>query len=1043
MNYSRKHRTRSEMSHVFVEILVGVFFFFLCCPLALAAEPPVPPSAEWSKIYRGHPGATDENPIGAYSVILADGHYIVAGSQSVYIWDPYHPPAGIGHWAALAKLDLNGNIVDSKTFYEEDDHNGAYSVIPSYSGTTLDGYVVTGFRHAFFEEDGHEYYTPWAWLMKMDTGLEKLWEKTWEPTLDSPFSDWGNSVIQDDSGFVIGGQKSIDTLVTYAGYLIRADNSGNLDWAIDGYMHDGGVPRYPWIGHGREIHSIKRTIAGDYIMGTSTGIIKANAVTGGPPTHAWTAGEGSYYSVRQTGDGGYIGVGRKLVEVVGAEDRYDVILTKLNSSGAVSWNQTFGRLTPALGASGLDDHGRDVIQTSDGGYALLGSTQSYSWHGSTDMWLIKTDDEGIMEWDLVLGDQGADSGRALVEAPDGGLVLTGSMAWEGTSRMWIIKIRSGGFTPPVPSFACTPASPFFVEESIEFNASASADDNSIVSYEWDFGDGYTGSGEVDPHTYIRPISYTATLYVTDNDGVRRETSQELTAIPLELQWERFYGDAHDYGQDIVAAPDGGLVIAGGYGDSLRRDLWIFKTNSRGRVIWDKKYDNNLYSSLRAGARAVTLAHDGGYVTAGFRESYANPPHPLFQKVYDVWILKVDDAEGEMDWENYFVRNWNDDAQDIAPTRDNGYIITGYTTRELSPDPPQYRKDVWLIKTDIGGNHDWDSTISAYDLNDGVEGYAVCPTADNGFTVTGKFTPVPSSKDRRIMTVKTDSGGTKAWSGSGFASGTSGNSRTEGRWVCQTPDMGYMIAARHDSICALQKLRPDGTQEWLKKWGETTYPSPISATKTPDWGFAIVGHYYIDWEIDYNWDLFITRTDSEGEIAWEWDYPLVDEDETAQQILRLSDGSFVILAARAYSTQSTWLLKLGPNHPPTGDFTYMPDPPEAGRQVTFSASASDQDGSIVSYEWRFGDNGEEDTSAPTIAHIYQDAGDYTVTLTVVDNDGGEYVVSHDITVDPAGPIPGDLDADDDVDGMDLAGLSGDIGQLDLVIFAEAFGRIQFP
>ena len=67
----------------------------------------------------------------------------------------------------------------------------------------------------------------------------------------------------------------------------------------------------------------------------------------------------------------------------------------------------------------------------------------------------------------------------------------------------------------------------------------------------------------------------------------------------------------------------------------------------------------------------------------------------------------------------------------------------------------------------------------------------------------------------------------------------------------------------------------------------------------------------------------------------------------------------------------------------------------------------------------------------------------MTLTVVENDGGEHGVSHVITVDPAGPIPGDLDADADVDGMDLAGLSGDVGQLDLVIFAEVFGRIHFP
>jgi hypothetical protein len=96
-----------------------------------------------------------------------------------------------------------------------------------------------------------------------------------------------------------------------------------------------------------------------------------------------------------------------------------------------------------------------------------------------------------------------------------------------------------------------------------------------------------------------------------------------------------------------------------------------------------------------------------------------------------------------------------------------------------------------------------------------------------------------------------------------------------------------------------------------------------------------------------------------------------------------------------------------------------------------------------YEWKFGDNEEASADEATIHHTYLDEGDYTVTLTIVDNSGGERVVSHDITVEPAGALAGDLDTDDDVDGMDLAGLSENLEQLDLIIFAEDFGRIRFP
>jgi len=618
--------------------------------------------------------------------------------------------------------------------------------------------------------------------------------------------------------------------------------------------------------------------------------------------------------------------------------------------------------------------------------------------------------------------------------------------------MWMLKIRPGGFIPPVPSFSTTPASPFHVEENIRFDASASTDPEpggGIVSYEWDFGDSHTGSGVVDHHRYIQPGSHTATLYVTDNEGVRREASQVLTANALMLQWERYYGQGGDYGQDMVVTPDGGFMIAGSWMVTHGNiDLWVFKTDGRGNVVWDKKHNNKLYPSMVASALAVAPGHDDGYVVAGFRHKVVD--NEQFGNIgSDIWLLKVDDAAGDEVWENYFDLSVHERINDIAPTLDpaDGYIMTGYTKRLADPDaePNVYRNDLWLIKTDTNGVKDWDSPIPGLNPEtDGLEGYAVIPSADGGYVTTGKHTIFPTypTMPRRILTVKTDSGGTLLWRAPGPLVA---DSRTEGRWVCQTPDLGFMVAGQHDYQCAMQKLTPNGAQESFVKWGETTYPSPRSATKTPDRGYAIVGHYYYDWNVDYNWDIFIARTDGEGELIWEWDYPVVGEDETAQQILSLPDGSFVVLAARAYDTQSTWLFKLGPNNPPTGDFTYVPDPPRAGSPVEFTATAGDPDpdGFVETYEWRFGDNEEASADEASIHHTYLDPGDYTVTLTIVDNSGGERVVSNDITVEPAGALPGDLDADDDVDGMDLAGLSEDLGQLDLVILAEDFGRIRFP
>ena len=91
-----------------------------------------------------------------------------------------------------------------------------------------------------------------------------------------------------------------------------------------------------------------------------------------------------------------------------------------------------------------------------------------------------------------------------------------------------------------------------------------------------------------------------------------------------------------------------------------------------------------------------------------------------------------------------------------------------------------------------------------------------------------------------------------------------------------------------------------------------------------------------------------------------------------------------------SQDSTVFMNPGaaPQLPPIASFTYTPTYPEANQIVTFNASASyDPDGSIVSYTWDFGDGAPPITeNDPITYHTYTSYGDYTVKLTVTDNDG---------------------------------------------------------
>jgi len=90
-----------------------------------------------------------------------------------------------------------------------------------------------------------------------------------------------------------------------------------------------------------------------------------------------------------------------------------------------------------------------------------------------------------------------------------------------------------------------------------------------------------------------------------------------------------------------------------------------------------------------------------------------------------------------------------------------------------------------------------------------------------------------------------------------------------------------------------------------------------------------------------------------------------------------------------------------NSPPVASFTRNPSSGKAPLNVTFNAAASrDPDGSIVSYEWSFGDGGSD--TGVTTSHTYQTVGTYTAVLRVTDNDGSTDTASRSVTV--TGPPP---------------------------------------
>ena len=146
----------------------------------------------------------------------------------------------------------------------------------------------------------------------------------------------------------------------------------------------------------------------------------------------------------------------------------------------------------------------------------------------------------------------------------------------------------------------------------------------------------------------------------------------------------------------------------------------------------------------------------------------------------------------------------------------------------------------------------------------------------------------------------------------------------------------------------------------------------------------------------------SSTDPDGSVAkWSWNFG--DGSTSTERNPRhtyTDPGSYTVMLTVEDESglKGTYYKEITVeprNYPPTADFTFLPKEPKAGEGVSFADKSYDRDGNIVSWSWDFGD-GSTSTEAEPV-HAYSSPGNYTVTLKVRDNLGGEDVKRFTIAV----------------------------------------------
>lgn len=352
------------------------------------------------------------------------------------------------------------------------------------------------------------------------------------------------------------------------------------------------------------------------------------------------------------------------------------LLAPLTAGAQITFERTYG---------GSDyEEGQSVAQTEDGGYVIVGYTQSYG-QGERDFYLVRTDHYGDTLWTRTYGGSEYDEASAVALTEDGGYIIVGYTTSFGVNgrEVYLVKTDASGDT------LWTRLKGGWADDQGR-SVIKTSDGGYVIA---GFTDSY-GAGQTDVY-----------LVKTDNLG--------------HTVWERTYGGASDdYGRSVLQTSDGGYVIGGSTGSygAGSFDFYLVKTNAGGDTLWTRTYgglDGDWGSS-------VALTEDGGYLVTGQTFSFGAGNN-------DMYLVKTDGL-GDTLWTRTYGGSDYDLGASSLQTGDGGYIITGYTESFGAG-----ASDVALIEADSLGNTIWNRTFG-----DSIDdrGWSVALASDGGYVVGG-------------------------------------------------------------------------------------------------------------------------------------------------------------------------------------------------------------------------------------------------------------------------------------------------------------------
>ncbi len=295
--------------------------------------------------------------------------------------------------------------------YGGSNEDDAVSIIQASDG----GYMVLGnTRSVDGDITGKNSSDLDYWLLKLDSQGEKIWDKTYGGSEDDKAANIANT---NDGGYILSGYTSSNDgdVSENAGFhdywIVKIDGSGAIQWEKS----------WGFEGDDRAFRVIQTSDGGYFATGfLDVGFVEGdegNDLTDNQNNRASQHSLGDYWGIRMDADGNKI------------------------------WRRYFG--------GSHVDQGKDVLETDDGGFLLIGISESSDFdisdaRGANDFWIVKVNEGGDMQWEKSFGGSESDFGYSVVKSTDGNFIITGDTrsndfdvsSFKGNADVWVVKFNS-------------------------------------------------------------------------------------------------------------------------------------------------------------------------------------------------------------------------------------------------------------------------------------------------------------------------------------------------------------------------------------------------------------------------------------------------------------------------------------------------------------------------------------------------------------------------------------------------------------------------